>query len=92
MAWSYKMLLFSKDFETLIIKSSVISSRWDSRMTRVLFNYNARVGPSIIGYRKGCCGAQETSWMAIRASVIDYYSAVYSVLRKSLYDCPVVCY
>ena len=37
MAWSYEMLLFSKDFETLIINLSVIFSRWFSRLTRVLF-------------------------------------------------------
>ena len=50
-----------------------IFSRWYSRLTRVLFNYNARVRPSIIEYRKRCCGAQETSWMTIRIVVLVIY-------------------
>ena len=40
---------FQKNFGTLIINLSVVFSRWYSRLTRVLFNYNARVRPSIIG-------------------------------------------
>ena len=50
----------------------VIFSRWYSRLTRVLFNCNAQVRPSIIEYRIWCCGAQETSWMTIRILVFVY--------------------
>ena len=83
---------FQKDFWNFNNQWSVIFSHWYSRLCRMLFNCNARVRPSIIGYRKGCCEAQETSRMTICTSVLDYYFTVYSVLRTSLYDCPVVCY
>ena len=72
MAWSYEMLLFSKDFWNFNNQLGVIFSRWYSRLTRVLFNCNARVRPSIIEYRIWCCGAQETSWRTIRISVLVY--------------------
>ena len=52
MAWSYEMLLFSKYFENFNNQLGVIFSRWYSRLTRVIFNYNARVRSSIIEYRK----------------------------------------
>ena len=59
----------------------VIFSRWYSRLTRVLFNCNARVRPSIIGYRIRCCGAQETSWMTITYSrTYIYISAAFELL------------
>ena len=66
------MLLFSKDFWNFNNQLGVIFSRWYSRLTRVLFNYNARVRPSIIEYMIWCCGAQETSWMTIRILVFVY--------------------
>ena len=69
----------SKDFWNFNNQLGVIFSRWFSRLTRVLFNCNAWVRPSIIGYRIWCCGAQETSWLTIRTSVlICIYSAVLS--------------
>ena len=60
-------------------------SRWYSRLTRVLFNGNARVRPSIIEYMIWCCGAQETSWMTIRTPVLVY---IYSVV---LFSCILSC-
>ena len=68
-----RCFVFQRTFETLIIQLSVIFSRWYSRLTRVLFNCNARVRPSIIEYRIRCCGAQETSWMTICISVLVIY-------------------
>ena len=88
MAWSYEMLLFSKDFWNFNNQLGVIFSRWYCRLTWVLFSCNARVRPSIIGYRIWCCGAQETSWMMIRILVLVYisFSAVLSCCV------PIVCY
>ena len=79
------MLLFSKDFWNFNNQLGVIFSRWYSRLTRVLFNCNARVRPSIIGYRIWCCGAQETSWMTIRTSVLVYIYFV--VLSNCVSSC-----
>ena len=66
------MLLFSKDFWNFNNQLGVIFSRWYSRLTRVLFDYNARVTLSIIGCRIWCYGAQKTSWMSIRTLVLVY--------------------
>ena len=74
------MLLFSKDFWNFNNQLGVIFSRWYSRLTRVLFNCNARVRPSIIGYRIWCCGAQETSWMTIRIVVLVIYIPLFELL------------
>ena len=61
--------------------------------------YDARVRPSIIGYRIWCCGAQEMSWMARRISRTCLYIYIplcwllYSVVLRTWYGyCPVVCY
>ena len=72
MAWSYEILLFSKDFWNFNDQFGCIIISWYSRLTRMLFHYNARVRPSII-----CTGQdameQERSWSPRRIIHIYIY-------------------
>ena len=81
------MLLFSKDFWNFNNQLGVIFSRWYSRLTRVLFNCNARVRPSIIGYRIWCRGLRRRAgWRYVLSYLYICISA-----ELSCYV-PIVCY
>src|SRR5574338_872964 len=75
--------VFQRIFETLIISLDVFMMRWYSRLTRVLFYYNARVRPSIFQDRL-LWSSEEELESETYFSYLYYSAAVIVVLTDCL--------